>query len=44
MLVVGDKEASGEVLTVRRRGSQDQASMSKAEFIASILDEVKGRR
>lgn len=44
MLVVGDKEASGEVLTVRRRGSQDQQSLSKADFIASILEEVKSRR
>lgn len=44
MLVVGDKEASGEVLTVRRRGSQDQQSLSKQEFIAWIMEEVKSRR
>jgi threonyl-tRNA synthetase len=33
MLVVGDKEASGEPLTVRRHGEKDQRSMTKGELI-----------
>jgi threonyl-tRNA synthetase len=44
MLVVGDKEASGEALTVRRRGSADQQSIAKAELIEALLAEAKARK
>lgn len=42
-LVVGDKESSGEDLTVRIRGEKDQVAMSKADFIARVLKESKER-
>jgi len=44
MLVVGDKEAAGEALTVRRYGKKDQSSLSKADFVASFSQEVKERK
>lgn len=43
MLVVGDKEAEGGELTVRRRGEKDQAMMKKAKFIAMVQDHAKNR-
>jgi threonyl-tRNA synthetase len=39
MLVVGDKEVDGGMLTVRRRGSKDQETMAKDAFIAGIVAE-----
>ncbi len=44
MLVVGDKEAEGGPLTVRRRGSAEQEMVEKDALIASLLEEVKGRK
>jgi len=44
MLVVGDKEASGEALTMRRRGEADQKTIAKAELITSLKDEIASRR
>lgn len=44
MLVVGDKEAAGEALTVRRHGQKDQLSLTKEEFIQSFLQEVRERK
>ncbi|MFA6429600.1 MAG: threonine--tRNA ligase [Patescibacteria group bacterium] len=43
-LVVGDKEAAGEALTVRRRGEKEQQSMEKSAFIKALLEEIKERR
>lgn len=40
-LVVGDKEANGEPLTVRIRGQKDQASMEKEAFKAFIREQVQ---
>lgn len=42
-LVVGDKEASGEALTVRIRGQKDQIELTKADFIERVLTENKNR-
>jgi len=43
MLVVGDKEASGDVLTVRRYGLKDQESHEKDAFVKRLLDEIETR-
>lgn len=42
-IVIGDREASGEALTVRIRGQQDQSSMEKSALIERILKEIKER-
>lgn len=44
MLVVGDKEAEGGPLTVRRHGSTEQQSIEKSAFIGALTDEVKQRK
>ena len=41
IVVVGDKEAAGENWMIRVRGSQDQISLSKSEFMAKVLKENK---
>ncbi len=43
MLVLGDKEVSGDTLSVRRRGQQEQLVLSKAEFIQTALKEIEQR-
>lgn len=43
MLVVGDKEAEGGPLTVRRRGEKDQEMVEKTEFIQRVLVQVRER-
>ena len=43
ILVVGDKELSGESLTVRVRGQEEQVEMSKDEFIGRLTGEIKKR-
>jgi threonyl-tRNA synthetase len=43
MLVVGDKEASGEALTVRFRGQADQSAMSKEAFIEEMKKRIADR-
>ncbi|MFZ2804297.1 MAG: threonine--tRNA ligase [Patescibacteria group bacterium] len=44
MLVVGDKEAAGEALTMRRRGNPDQQTITKADLVASLKAEVASHR
>jgi threonyl-tRNA synthetase len=44
MIVVGDKEAAGEPLTVRRYGQEEQLSLTKEVFIAELLKEIKERK
>ncbi len=44
MLVVGDKEVESGELTVRRRGSQDQATVSRDQFIQDIGIENTSRK
>ena len=44
MLVVGDKEMGVEAtLTVRRRGVAEQQEISKTDFIASVLEDIRMR-
>jgi threonyl-tRNA synthetase len=40
-LVVGDKEVEAGTVTVRRRGSRDQAAMPVEEFLAKFKSEVE---
>jgi threonyl-tRNA synthetase len=40
MLVVGEKEAAGEPLVIRKRGVQDQISMAKEAFIVWVKQQV----
>ncbi len=42
-LVVGDKEAGGGELTVRRRGEKEQTSLSKDAFVSHVMKEDKER-
>lgn len=44
MLVIGDKEAAGDLLTVRRYGVKDQQEVSKTTFVTSFLDEIRLRQ
>jgi threonyl-tRNA synthetase len=44
VLVIGDREAAGEALTVRIRGKADQETMSKEDFIARIKKEISERK
>ena len=44
VLVVGDKELSGNELTVRIRGQENQEDMSKDAFINRVLEEVKEKK
>jgi threonyl-tRNA synthetase len=43
ILVVGDSELSGEDLTIRVRGQEEQMKMSKADFVAKVLKEIEER-
>jgi threonyl-tRNA synthetase len=43
MLVVGDKEAAGEPLTVRRYGKKDQQLLAKEAFLEQIQNEIRLR-
>ena len=43
IIVVGDKELSGEDWMIRVRGEKDQIKMSKIDFIAKIQKEIKER-
>jgi threonyl-tRNA synthetase len=42
-LVVGDKEAAGEALTVRLRGEEAQVSLSTEAFVARVQESVATR-
>lgn len=44
VVVVGDKELSGEDFMIRIRGQEEQESMSKDKFIEKVLDEIKNRQ
>lgn len=44
IIVVGDKELSGEDWMIRVRNQEKQEKMSQADFIARILGEVKDRK
>lgn len=44
IVVVGDKELSGEDWMIRVRGEKDQIKMSKADFVAKVLAEIKERK
>ncbi|MCI0479024.1 threonine--tRNA ligase [Candidatus Uhrbacteria bacterium] len=44
MLVVGDKEAAGEPLAVRRYGVKEQETMTKDAFVEGMLEEVRLRK
>jgi threonyl-tRNA synthetase len=44
MLVVGDKEAEGEVVAVRRHKEGDIGAMPVAEFRDMALDEVSSKK
>lgn len=41
--VLGDQEAASEGVAVRFRGSKEQRSMSRAEFLAHVLDKIRTR-
>jgi threonyl-tRNA synthetase len=43
MLIVGEKEAAGQLVSVRTRGGGDQGQMSLAEFIERCQQEVATR-
>lgn len=43
MLIIGEKEANENTLSVRRQGRGDSGSMSVDDFIASLKDEIKNR-
>ncbi|MBE7524970.1 threonine--tRNA ligase [candidate division WWE3 bacterium] len=43
MLVVGDKEAAGEPLTLRIRGKEEQETVEKRAFADRVKEETKGR-
>ena len=44
ILIVGDKELSGEDLMIRIRGQEKQEQMSKKEFIDKVLAEIKNKK
>ena len=43
-LVVGDKEVSGEPLTVRVRGEKDQLSLTKEAFVAFVEERIREKK
>ena len=43
MLVVGDKEAEEGTVSVRKRGHGDQGSMTVADFVELIKEEIATR-
>ncbi len=44
MLVIGDKEVSGEDWSVRRYGSKDQKTLSKEQFMEHLMTEIEERK
>ena len=44
MLVVGDRDSENETVSVRTRGGEDLGAMSRADFAARVLDDVKTKR
>ncbi len=43
-LIVGNKEVEENKVTIRRYGIEKQEAMSRSDFVAMILDEVKTRK
>ncbi|MBN2854558.1 threonine--tRNA ligase [Patescibacteria group bacterium] len=43
VLVVGDKEAGGEILSVRDRGAKEGREISMADFIKEVKEKIGGR-
>jgi len=41
MLVIGDKEAGADILSVRDRGERDSREINKADFIKEVQDRIK---
>lgn len=44
VVVIGDKELSGENWMIRLRGQKDQKAMSKEEFLAYVKDAVENKK
>jgi threonyl-tRNA synthetase len=44
IVVVGDKELSGEPWMIRVRGQKDQIKMSKDEFVEKVVSEIKEKK
>ena len=44
IVVVGDKELSGEDWMIRVRGQEKQEKMSQADFVSKVLNEIKERK
>jgi len=44
IVVVGDKELSGEPWMIRVRGEKDQIKMGKDEFTDKVMDEIKEKK
>ncbi|RYY86615.1 MAG: threonine--tRNA ligase [Chitinophagaceae bacterium] len=44
MLVVGEKEASEGLISIRRQGKGDLGSQPVAQFLEAVVDEIKERR
>ena len=44
MLVVGDRDIENGTVSVRTRGGEDLGAMSRADFAARVLDDVKTKR
>ena len=40
-IVIGDKEVEENTVTVRRYGSKDMNTLSKAEYLESVVDEIR---
>jgi threonyl-tRNA synthetase len=43
VLIIGDKEANSEVLSVRDRGQQETREITKDKFINELLDKINNR-
>jgi len=43
VLVVGDKELEGGLLTIRLRGQEEQVEMEKSAFVAQVTAEIRER-
>jgi threonyl-tRNA synthetase len=44
VVVVGDKEVSGEDWTIRVRGQEEQLNMTQDQFVAHILQQIKEKQ
>ena len=44
LLIIGEQEVADQTVTVRRYGSRDQETISRADFVAMLQAEVKQRK